>query len=597
MLRMRGARMLNIVLGVLFFVLILATLFGWQRAPRGWLTDPKVASEVFATELSGTQVTDRPRTLFLVVHGFGGSKQWKDLIGPLGQKGTVIGLHYDPYSSACPLQVSELFSAEVARHYDAARYDRVVLIGISMGAPLARRTFLDAWKKKTAWAAAVDRIVLVAGMNRGWTVTHHRPKDMGWLVYAQLYVGTWLARLTDVGALAMAMEAGSPFVANLRLDWMRALREEGLQSLVVVQLLGDIDDFVSDQDNKDLAALGSARFVWLRVRGTGHSDTWNFSDKHEEAGITLGAYRKKKFMDAVTADFELLDKASEKDPVATDEDTTHLVFVIHGIRDLGQWAAAFERSLNEEFAPLKKQGKKLQIASLRYGYFGMGPFLLLSKRQNHVRWLMDQYTELLARYPKVEQIHFVGHSNGTYLLASALEHYQSLRLDRVVFGGSVVRQDFDWGRILRDKQVKEVRNYVAADDNIVAWFPRFFELPISFFFYNDLGSAGFNGFEPEVSGLRNIRYLKGGHGAILKKRTAEIAHYLVHGRGEPAAPDTSKQQTFAKAGSSGVTVALWAVLGWLIIWVGWNVVMSAPEPRWPMLFAYVGLLLALLLGA
>ena len=108
---------------------------------------------------------------------------------------------------------------------------------------------------------------------------------------------------------------------------------------------------------------------------------------------------------------------------------------------------------------------------------------------------MDEYTETLAKYPNVKTIDLIGHSNGTYLMASALAHYDSLRVDKVVFAGSVVPQDFDWERVKsRIKKNGLVRNYVAADDWVVALFPRLFELPILNFLGNDIGSAGFNGF-------------------------------------------------------------------------------------------------------
>lgn len=589
---MRGSAVMTYVFGGAFVLLFLFTLNGARRPFRAWLEKPRVSSEVL--------VPSDASTLFLIVHGFGGGQQWAELAAALRERGAgaVVGLRYAPLSSADPLEVTRRLAAEAARHYDAARHDRVVLIGVSMGALLARRMFLDAHERGAPWAEAIDRIVLVAGMNRGWDITGHKPADLGALRYLQLWLGSWFSRLTEIASLPVEMEAGSPFVANLRLDWMHALRTEQLAKLEVVQLLGDIDDLVSDQDNKDLAAFGAARFVWLRVRGTGHGDAWYFTDDREEGGLSLGEYRKRKFLAAATATFEDLQLDNERDPFATDEDVTHVVFVIHGIRDLGQWAAAFELQLKEQFESVQLAKKKLVVASLRYGYFGMGPFLLLSKRQNYVRWLMDEYTEILARYPKVEQIHFVGHSNGTYLLASALERYTSLKVNRVVFGGSVVRADYDWARVLERGQVDEVRNYVAADDWIVALFPRFFEPAWSRgIFANDLGSAGFQGFHaPSVT---NIAYLTGGHGAFLEKdRTAEIARYLIHGDGTPKAPDAKQQSTLWKLGwAFGTWLVVWPLLALAIVWTGWHVVMSATEPRWPMALGYLLLLTLILRSA
>ena len=125
-----------------------------------------------------------------------------------------------------------------------------------------------------------------------------------------------------------------------------------------------------------------------------------------------------------------------------------------------------------------------------------------------MKWFMDEYTETLARYPHATDIAFVGHSNGTYLLAEALRMYDSMRVNRVVFGGSVVPKDYAWCCTPAQRAVERVRNYVASDDAVVALFPRFFELPvIRRVLGNNIGSAGFNGFDPQrrTAGLRTSR--------------------------------------------------------------------------------------------
>jgi hypothetical protein len=376
------------------------------------------------------------------------------------------------------------------------------------------------------------------------------------------------------------------------IDWVLNLRKTPHAELEVVQLLGDIDDLVSDQDNKDLASFGADRFVWLRVRGTGHADISNFEDRVAEHGVNLGAYRKHKFLLAATAPFDKVQQENEKDAFQADPSVTHVVIVLHGIRDLGRWSAHFEEKLRVEFTKLC-QGNcgKLAVESARYGYFGMGPFLLPAKRQNYVRWLMDEYTEILARYPNAgENIHFAGHSNGTYLLASALEQYSSLQIKRVAFGGSVVRSKYDWD----DKRVEKIRNYVAADDWIVALFPRFFEPTFMRFFGNDLGSAGFAGFSKPSAKVENVQFLEGGHDAFLG-RTEEISRFLLHDDASIEPVVRQKAVALYRWGWSwGTWLVVWPLLGLLIVGVGWYAVMAGSEPRWPLLLGYTALVFAIL---
>jgi len=90
-------------------------------------------------------------------------------------------------------------------------------------------------------------------------------------------------------------------------------------------------------------------------------------------------------------EFTELEKQNEEQPYKTDDEVTHIVFVLHGIRDLGRWSAAFETRLREAF---QSTGQKLAVVSSRYAYFGMGPFLFRSVRQKYVRWFMS-FTKLI----------------------------------------------------------------------------------------------------------------------------------------------------------------------------------------------------------
>jgi predicted esterase len=501
-----------------------------------WLGTPLVSG----TRIEPGQTHD---TLFVLVHGMGGDREgtWAAAWPELRKKGDILAVNYPGFvlSNAVPDVIASEISEAVASAVERGRYERVVLVGYSMGALLVRKAYLygrgdvGVGHAPRPWIARVDRIVLLAGMNRGWSHRADRPLDMGMGRYWQFAIGWWLARLTGTGELIRSMEVGAPFVANLRLDWMRALRDESKPvPPMVVQLLGDIDDVVSDEDNKDLRASVAPRFAWLRVRGTGHADIVRFDDPAREGGAqTLGAYRLAKFVRAVTAPLEEVRRDNEEQAFQTDDRVAHVVFVLHGIRDLGRWSAAFESALVAEHRKRRGEGSVLAIASVRYGFFGMGPFLLRVDRQRHVRWFMDVYTETLARYPRAGTVDFVGHSNGTYLLADALQRYNAMKVRRVVFAGSVVRREFDWDAVVTRGQVQLVRNYVASDDWVVALFPRFFEQRPWRFLGNDIGSAGFNGFAregptPADAVVKNIKFIQGQHSAFLRQ-VDEVVEFLL----------------------------------------------------------------------
>ena len=150
-------------------------------------------------------------------------------------------------------------------------------------------------------------------------------------------------------------------------------------------------------------------------------------------------------------------------------------------------------------------------------------FLLPSERHNKVRWLMDQYVEARSLYPNA-RFAYVGHSNGTYLVAKALLDYPSCSFDRIVFAGSVVRTDYDWARHIARGKVEAVLNYVATADLIVAVLPGAWEMVN----LQDLGSAGHNGFRIPHKKVFQTKFVRGGHSCPREEDNwNDIAEFIV----------------------------------------------------------------------
>lgn len=577
---------------VLLLLLLLAlALLGDARRLFWHATKPTITKSL--------EPGEKRDTLFVLIHGLAWSPgaTWKAVIPALKKEGDVLIIGYpsSPFSTAKAEDVSRRISAKIQTASDEKHYANIVLVGYSVGGLIARRAILERqdFSSGRLWQTLVCRLVLVAGTNRGWDIVGKKPSDMTTLKRSGYWLATWISRLTGFGSFVLEAELGSPFVANLRLEWMRWIRQH--KQLELVQLLGDIDDVVSDEDNQDLRVMSSAKFALLRVRGSGHASIVSFEDENSaEGGIKLGTYRKTKFLLATTRPFNELKAQNEEQPYATDENVSDVVFILHGIRDLGEWSSQFELALRAKF---DVRGRKVAIVSSRYGYFGMGPFLFKAIRKRYVRWFMDQYTETLARYPNVkdENIHFVGHSNGTYILTSALDQYRAMKINRVVLGGSVVRADYAWQAVLNRRQVQTVRNYVGTADWVVALFPRVFEMSLLRWLQNDIGSAGFNGFLDGdcLRRVENIKYVQGQHSAFLS-RVDEISQYMVAG---DRAPAITVQRTGwqGKILESALSVwIVWGVLMFVLAYVGLRVVSSAPKPASLMLVMYIALVITIL---
>ena len=342
------------------------------------------------------------------------------------------------------------------------------------------------------------------------------------------------------GKLLLATRRGAPFIADLRVQWIRIARQDHGSSQAklptTIHLLGDIDDIVSREDSQDLAAAKDARFITLL--NTDHQDI--VTDL--ETNVSLPNVQIMNALCLREEELELsFDKVQEEDL-----NIKRIIYILHGIRDYGTWAERLRSVLEKE---LEGQGlNEVAVTPPKYGYFPMAPFILYWDRQRNVRKFMDEYTENIARYPNAEDFDFIGHSNGTYILASALQRYPTLKVRNVLFAGSVVPKGYRWRELVDAGRVSKVRNVVATGDWVVAIFPRFFEQIAESLHIDsvnkgilDIGSAGFRGFDDsaKVDRARSIcdtKFVSGMHSAALdiwdeRKRSAIVA-FAIHGRDE-----------------------------------------------------------------
>ena len=475
---------------------------------------------------------------------------------------------------------------EHAQDAGAADYESIILIGHSMGAVLARKVaiiangeqrrddcptlrapfeeaFADYTQPRT-WAGKIRRIVLIAGMNRGWTPS----SAMDWLTSAKWTIGVWLGETIFGGApIIFDIRQGAVFSIQTRLQWLALMqysRPDDQPDIIVTQLLGTVDDLVSPDDSVDYAVDSpepgvEKSYFYLEVPNSGHADiidlrrptrTINSFVMARQPGQPAKAFeqvcgeqRYVVFRRALLAGADELatdrctvtrEQMTDSLPNKPNWDVTDVVFVIHGIRDKGFWTQKIARAIKQEAADRKQDFRSVTAS---YGYFAMAPFVLWWVRKQKAEWLMDQYAEARAHYPRAE-FSYVGHSNGTYLVARALRDYPAAKFKRIVLAGSVVRRDYQWSDLI-GKRVGQVLNYVATGDWVVAIFPKGMQ-PIRVL---DLGSAGHDGFyDDEVS---EVTYIAGSHGAGHEERHwADIAKFIVSG--VVPAEDAEHQSTVVK---------------------------------------------------
>jgi len=447
-------------------------------------------------------------------------------------------------------------------------YQRIVMIGFSFGSVLLRQVFCRAaGARQNAtvdlgaarhWVNRVERMILIAGLNRGWTV------DSPVTRIQSLFnnIGTAIGHLLPRKPTLFAIRRGAPFITRTRLQWL-ALERAALTPRLTIQLLGTRDDIVSPVDNIDLAT--GTRFVYLEVPRSGHFDVIQMSGDTPAATT-----RRELFQRALTeapdhlravgmTEHELLQllpiSADASDEFASritpGQQLDDVVFVVHGIRDKGYWTRKIARVVVSHG---RVHRHRVVALAPTYGYFAMLPFLLPWTRRAKIEWLLDMYVAVRCWHPDAA-VSFIGHSNGTYIAAGAIKSCPAVQFKHLVFAGSVVRSNFDWKHYLDAGQVCGVINYVATADWVVAIFPKFFQL----LRLQDLGSAGHDGFTSEPpEKVTDVEYVQGRHGAALdEQHWQDIANYIIEGK-RPGAGAPARSLCVVAAGY--VTPVIWVFL-------------------------------------
>jgi len=568
-------------LGVVVVFVVAALLAIW------WIADEDVGT----TQVDRASNSD---TLIVLIHGLAGPQSIASLKTQLRQRfptADILTSTYSPsiLSNVDPYRLTNTIENGIHDEDQRANYQKIILIGHSLGAVVLRKALVwglgseeDRGKfgaaGKRRWADKVVRYVSLAGINRGWSLDQ-RPDNMPLTRYLLGKVGTSVAKLTGTGGLVLAVQRGAPFIADLRVQWIRLARQDtklaGPGSIptsarklpLSIHLVGDIDDVVSREDSQDLAAAKDARFIPLV--NTGHLNLVTELTSGGDASERL-----RKIMDAVRLPENELQ--FENLPVAKENrDVERIIYIMHGIRDYGTWGERLRTEIQ------KRAPSNVAVTPSKYGYFPMLSFILFSDRQRNVRWFMDEYTENLAQYPRAQTFDFIGHSNGTYILASALERYATLNVRNVFFAGSVVPKHYRWRNLIDRGRVGKFHNVVATTDWVVALFPRFFEQIADWkqdyraTGYFDIGSGGFRGFEDSGKAdpsrrIVDIKFVSGGHSAALDfqdpAKLNAIVNYALDG-------SDAGMIAFQNAADPAGWLDMLSNISW-IVWLGLAVVLS-----------------------
>lgn len=140
-----------------------------------------------------------------------------------------------------------------------------------------------------------------------------------------------------------------------------------------------------------------------------------------------------------------LSRANLKERKA-EELTKHLVILVHGINTRALWMGRIRPAL-------ERAGFSVGVTSFgKYSLFRfLAPFksfrrLPVERVIGDIRTALKLYERKAGKPP--ERLSVISHSFGTYVVSKILATYTDLKWYRVIFAGSVVREDFDFGKVI-----------------------------------------------------------------------------------------------------------------------------------------------------
>ncbi|MBJ6108995.1 hypothetical protein JAO73_08240 [Hymenobacter sp. BT523] len=435
--------------------------------------------------------------------------------------------------------------------------DEILLLGHSLGGLIVREAYLAAvdatyeGEEVDAWARKVTRIILFAAPNQGVVV----PGAKLFGVVPFLGLARWLSPLLDDTV------QGADFISNLKIGWLRYFRRTPpSQQPVVLQLLGDADSIVDESESLEVEQLPTGE--QRRLSGATHNNV------HRWDWLPAGNEREEYKRMLMYYTFEHLPSDAPSPKQAERNAVQNVVFVMPGIRALNpDWTTQLRDVL-------KQPDTDVRIGN--YGYFSAAKFLRSGVRRANTRWFKNSYSDALAQYPNAN-FHFVGHSNGTYILGESLRRLPNMRFQRVYLAGTVLPVDYPWGDLFKKRQVETLRNDKSCADWPVGILCRVMNKVLGI---RDVGTGGIDGFQGAYNGkqVQEYAYFAGGHGAPLEAGNhRSISQYI--NNADPNEPDrTAFVGEISPAVNWGGRLApalVVLLLAAAAMWVGWGLVTGA----------------------
>lgn len=246
------------------------------------------------------------KNFVVILHGFTmNTRQYKSLERLVmntykDAKVFLPDLPLSHFSTETPDLIVDKLLDDIDKMYVDTEPDIVVtLIGHSTGALLVRYLAVKADKQGKKWMEKVKRVVLLAGINKGWSINSDLSLWTLLMFTAGCIAGWFMEKVLRKKPFVFFIRKNSPFIHELNRDYKELSEKRGAEFLTI-QLLGTRDNILAAGDDID-SELGS-NFAYLELPATNHTNLIDINDSEE------GLIRKKIIKIALNDDREILKK-------------------------------------------------------------------------------------------------------------------------------------------------------------------------------------------------------------------------------------------------------------------------------------------------
>jgi pimeloyl-ACP methyl ester carboxylesterase len=162
----------------------------------------------------------------------------------------------------------------------------------------------------------------------------------------------------------------------------------------------------------------------------------------------------------------------------------HLVLLVHGINTYARWMDRLKPHL---------RSAGLEVSATSFGKFGIPRFLspltfLRKAAVDRVLADVDNAIDIFQQNngSKPEKVSIISHSFGTYIVSQILANHAQYKWHRIIFCGSVIRDDYKFDKAVRSRFDGPLLNEVGSKD----YWPVLAES--AGWGYGSVGSNGFN---------------------------------------------------------------------------------------------------------